>query len=70
MKKKAPPWVLLAQCEGKHAFESAALAMAVAKRGSRSKEAAVNAYHCPHCGAWHIGSGRFNKLLKKPKSKS
>lgn len=46
-----------ATCDGKEAFKSAALAHNVAKRRKRSKSAgAREAFRCPFCNQWHIGS--------------
>lgn len=41
----------LAQCEGKSAFTSAALARRVSK-----KIKGVVAYRCGYCGKWHVGT--------------
>lgn len=38
------------QCTGKHAFLTRSSADKVA-----SKRKHVHAYHCPHCGHFHIG---------------
>lgn len=44
----------LASCVGKESFGSWAVASAVATR-RRRHEAAMQAYHCGVCRAWHIG---------------
>lgn len=44
-----------AQCQGKHGFKSYRLAVGVASNGARSKDKAVSAYKCPHCGLYHVG---------------
>lgn len=53
-----------AQCAGKHPFKNANLAKGVAKmmRGKR-----VQAYRCPHCKFWHIGSRPKNSKESKSK---
>jgi len=43
------------QCNGKQAFDSYALAVKVARRGSRAKETRVAACVCPHCHKYHVG---------------
>jgi hypothetical protein len=53
------------QCAGKEAFQSASLAKEVASRKTRRADRrGMNAYHCPYCGAWHIG---HHKSIKKPR---
>lgn len=54
-------------CMGKHPFTDAGLAKRVAGQQNRRKDKAkVEAYHCPHCGDWHIGrSGRPIRREKK-----
>ncbi|NMF98420.1 hypothetical protein GPA27_13595 [Aromatoleum toluolicum] len=45
-----------ATCYGKHRFPSLAQARKVAKRSASTHCERINAYHCPHCAGWHIGS--------------
>lgn len=44
------------QCWGKEPYATAALANKVAARRKRSLHARLKAYHCQHCGHWHIGT--------------
>lgn len=50
-----------AQCTGKQAFTSHALATQVARKGSRAKDTPISAYRCPHCGAYHVGSSAIKR---------
>lgn len=45
-----------ATCDGKHRFPSLSMARKVAHRSSKLHAERINAYHCPHCAGWHIGS--------------
>lgn len=46
---------VLQGCTGKLALPSAAVARDRAKRMRHGHRGVVEAYHCRHCGAWHIG---------------
>lgn len=52
----------LAQCAGKHPFESFGLAKSVAKR----RPYPLEVYRCPHCRAWHLGRPASRKGTGKP----
>lgn len=41
---------------GKVTFTSHALASAASKRSARRTEEPMNAYHCPQCGHFHVGT--------------
>lgn len=45
-----------AQCLGKTAFASAALAHAIKQRRRKALGGLASAYHCPHCNFWHQGT--------------
>lgn len=44
------------QCSGKVRFNAPNLAEKAARRVSRSHEIKMNAYRCPQCRGWHVGS--------------
>ena len=48
--RKLPDWTKY-QCIGKVAFEDPSIARRAAKRRDGRL-----AYHCRHCGKWHVGS--------------
>lgn len=54
-------------CHGKEALEPSrarSLAKAMRRRGKRT----VNAYHCDHCGGWHVGTHVAPKAqLRRPR---
>jgi hypothetical protein len=50
-----PPAV---HCVGKQSFDSPSLALAVSKRKTRRNSNSMQAYHCPSCRKWHLGSRR------------
>lgn len=50
-----------AQCAGKQGFTQLALALKVAKKGSRAKDKPMAAYICPHCRMWHVGQSIMKK---------
>lgn len=56
-------------CTGKQAFLSHEQAAPVAQRMRRKHETgcAVEAYHCLHCGRWHIGQAekRRNRVRRE-----
>ena len=53
-KRMIPGTTLAQSCAGKEAYASSSLAHKVLKR--RLKRGPRKAtYHCPFCGAWHIG---------------
>ena len=60
-KRKTSEALAAAQCYGKHRYDSAVLAFAVAKQQRRRKDSRVDVYRCQTCSGWHIGN-------KKPKS--
>lgn len=43
------------QCAGKEPYATSGLAHRVAKRRNDHGKL-VKVYHCPHCGAWHMGT--------------
>lgn len=47
-------------CQGKQRFNSAHMAWKRVKRGGRRRKdkygLVLEAYHCPFCGGWHLGS--------------
>lgn len=43
----------MAQCEGKHGFQTPQLALAVVLRPRRQR---AKAYRCRKCGLYHLGS--------------
>lgn len=51
-------WVKPTFCNGKHRFESKALANEVAIRMSKKYESRSTAYKCVVCAGWHIGESR------------
>lgn len=51
-------------CDGKQAFESAKLALGVAKRG-RCNQSNRAAYRCATCRLWHIGTSLASKSFRK-----
>lgn len=56
-------------CDGKHAFDTRAMANRVAKLSSGRQSKPMNSYKCEFCGKYHIGS-RSSKpptYNKKPK---
>lgn len=62
MSLSGKPWEWRASaCDGKRAFDSALLAMKIAKRRGKSKPRGQSrrqpehAYRCRFCGAWHLG---------------
>lgn len=62
--KALPNQTRAAQCEGKEAFTSAVLAKQVAKNMGRRGRVGANAYHCPYCHEWHVGT---HKAIKRPR---
>lgn len=44
------------QCAGKERFANGGAARAVMTRMLRRQDLPLNAYHCQHCGGWHIGN--------------
>lgn len=44
-----------ARCRGKQRLERET-AQAIAKRANRRQDTRLNAYRCPACGGWHVGS--------------
>ena len=46
----------LSGCQGKERFQTFTLAQEVAHKVSRRRSARVNAYHCPICSGFHVGS--------------
>lgn len=44
------------QCDGKRGYETKAVARDVKKRAARDYGKAMDAYRCPHCLRWHIGT--------------
>lgn len=60
----------IAQCAGKHAFASFALAKAVNGRRNGSSMAV---YHCPTCGLYHLGHDRSSvgrTIVKRRRDKA
>lgn len=51
-------------CKGKDGFATMNLARQVARRMNEHCDGFVNAYKCPYCGNYHVGSkhkkGKFN----------
>jgi hypothetical protein len=50
-----------AMCEGKPGYTTGAKAWDVLQHrnsrfGKKRRNPSMEAYHCPHCGLWHIGS--------------
>lgn len=45
-----------AGCIGKHRFDDKPLAKQVARKFAQRHHCAGEAYRCPACGGWHIGS--------------
>lgn len=58
---KANFGLFVSQCSGKHPFAGIKLAKKVARSISRSKGDPVQAYRCPHCGKYHVGSSAVKK---------
>ena len=60
-----------AQCIGKQAFPTRAIAVQIARKGSRAKDIAVGAYRCDYCAGWHVGQSTIRphtpsiKILEK-----
>ena len=61
-----------AQCMGKQAFPSRAIAAQIARKGSRAKDIPVGAYKCSFCNAYHVGQSTIRphgmsgiKILEK-----
>lgn len=54
-------------CTGKQAFKSHDQAAPVAQRMRRKHETGcqVEAYHCKHCGDWHIGQAERRRKHKR-----
>ena len=44
-----------AACAGKHGFDTYSLALQVGSRKSRRNDERLHAYHCAHCGKFHVG---------------
>lgn len=66
----APLSDAIAGCTGKVAFLSAAAALAVRDRDDRGQRArkhwgTAHAYHCRHCGAFHLGRPHANAMRKR-----
>jgi hypothetical protein len=49
------------QCDGKERFGSFELARRVAHRMAQRKKDRISAYHCPHCGEFHVGSANHRR---------
>lgn len=43
-------------CQGKHPFPTLSMAARIAHRVARRAGGKCNAYLCPACGHWHVGS--------------
>jgi hypothetical protein len=49
-------WTKAACCDGKQAYQSAALAADVVRRMKHNKNVKnISSYRCPFCGLWHVG---------------
>ena len=69
MTKKYPPpdWLAQTQCYGKYRFDDGGLAKQVARKSAKRKESKASAYHCMHCGGWHVGNGNGKQINKRKK---
>jgi len=52
-------------CEGKKFFTNRRIAEASAAWARRRYSEVIIAYHCKHCGKWHIGSSLVPKRDRK-----
>lgn len=59
----------LASCVGKKAFHNEGRARVAAKGSARTFGRAFQAYVCPHCDHWHVGSS-LGKLPKPEKRRA
>jgi hypothetical protein len=60
----------LVQCKGKecmHHADAKRVANTMRRRSAKIKAAHVNAYHCPSCGFWHVGSSKPSTRNKRPR---
>ena len=53
----------LSACIGKERFMSATLARQIARRRAKRGKP-VEAYHCEHCGGFHIGQRHGDRRLR------
>lgn len=58
-------WRRSSTCEGKHRFDSPALALKLAKKSRQRRDSSLQAYHCQFCGGWHVGAGKPKPARKK-----
>ena len=64
-KRKPSDEFAVAQCFGKHRYDSAVLAHSVAKQQRRREESSVSVYRCQTCTGWHIGHKRPKSYCKE-----
>jgi len=58
MVERMAAYPVQAGCTGKKQFDKFSQADKAAKRRNRSDNAHLEAYHCRHCGSFHVGEAR------------